>query len=218
MIPSRLLSVAVVLLCFASHTLSTGHAEVVTSTNRTDFILTPQPFPGAWFSGANFLAHSGDISLHVVTTAGNPLTISHRYFDITPVLPGGEYVLDGDENFDVLFSSRQRSFAFDYTDDSVASTFVLDFLDGGTNVGSTSFTTSSFGVANFIGFTSTVPFNRIDVREFDGANNTNEFFQFYTATRATPAVPEIDPAGVGSVMALASGALALLERRRRRSV
>ena len=31
------------------------------------------------------------------------------------------------------------------------------------------------------------------------------------------AVPEIDPAGIGSVMALVSGTFVLLERRRRRS-
>jgi hypothetical protein len=37
----------------------------------------------------------------------------------------------------------------------------------------------------------------------------------YTFVTATAAVPEIDPAGIGSVMALVSGALALLERRKR---
>ncbi len=37
----------------------------------------------------------------------------------------------------------------------------------------------------------------------------------YTFVTAISAVPEIDPAGIGSVMALVSGALALLERRKR---
>jgi hypothetical protein len=37
----------------------------------------------------------------------------------------------------------------------------------------------------------------------------------YTFVTATAAVPEIDPAGIGSVMALVTGALALLERRKR---
>jgi hypothetical protein len=37
----------------------------------------------------------------------------------------------------------------------------------------------------------------------------------YTFVTATAAVPEIDPAGIGSVIALVSGALALLERRKR---
>ncbi|MEI8368529.1 MAG: hypothetical protein WCJ31_08845, partial [Planctomycetia bacterium] len=39
----------------------------------------------------------------------------------------------------------------------------------------------------------------------------------YTFVTAISAVPEIDPAGIGSVIALVSGTLALLERRRRRS-
>jgi formylglycine-generating enzyme required for sulfatase activity len=41
--------------------------------------------------------------------------------------------------------------------------------------------------------------------------------QSYSATLDYSAVPEIDPAGIGSVMALVSGAIALLERRRKRS-
>ena len=39
----------------------------------------------------------------------------------------------------------------------------------------------------------------------------------YTFVTAIAAVPEIDPAGIGSVMALVSGTFVLLERRRRRS-
>jgi hypothetical protein len=35
----------------------------------------------------------------------------------------------------------------------------------------------------------------------------------FGTTQATP-IPEIDPSGVGSVLALVSGALGLLERRR----
>ena len=41
--------------------------------------------------------------------------------------------------------------------------------------------TSSFGTAEFIGFTSTVAFDRVEIREDDGTNNTDEFFQFYSA-------------------------------------
>jgi hypothetical protein len=39
------------------------------------------------------------------------------------------------------------------------------------------------------------------------------FAMSFGTTQATP-IPEIDPSGVGSVLALVSGALGLLERRR----
>ena len=50
-------------------------------------------------------------------------------------------------------------------------------------------------------------------------NGTNEKSSFFSplSVEISPlqAVPEIDPAGMGSVLALVGGALGLLERRRR---
>ncbi|MEM7541767.1 MAG: PEP-CTERM sorting domain-containing protein, partial [Pseudomonadota bacterium] len=63
-----------------------------------------------------------------------------------------------------------------------------------------SFTTSSFGTAEFIGFISSAAFNRVEVRENDGGANSDEFFQFFTAT----AVPE------PTTLALMVGSLGLL--------
>jgi formylglycine-generating enzyme required for sulfatase activity len=51
---------------------------------------------------------------------------------------------------------------------------------------------------------------------YDTVRGSN-FIGFRLASQSYSAVPEIDPAGIGSVMALASGVIALLERRRRRS-
>jgi len=95
---------------------------------------------------------------------------------------GQEYALSGDENFNVSFSSLQNVFAFNYEDDSVASTFTLTFFNGATNVGSSSFVTSSFDTTEFIGFISDAEFDLVQVRENDGGFNSNEYFQFYTAT------------------------------------
>jgi hypothetical protein len=55
-------------------------------------------------------------------------------------------------------------------------------------VGTTSFTSNApFDTVKFVGFSSDVSFDRVQVREDDGTNNNaNEFFQFFTAT----AVPE----------------------------
>jgi hypothetical protein len=78
----------------------------------------------------------------------------------------------------------------DYLDTGINSIFTLTFFDGVTNVGSAAFTTGApFNTVNFVGFISDTAFDRITVRENDGSNNTDEFFQFYSATEAAP-VPE----------------------------
>ena len=118
---------------------------------------------------------------------GDPPTVDHGYQDFTSLMAGNEYVLNGDENFDVQFGVKQSAFAFDYLDDSISSTFTLSFYDDNVLVGQTSFSTDSpFQEVKFIGFISSMPFNMVQFREADGAGNTDEYFQFYTAT----AVPE----------------------------
>lgn len=57
--------------------------------------------------------------------------------------------------------------------------------------------------------------------EFDRETNLNTTYHMFAMSSLVTVVapvPEIDPAGTGSVVALVSGAVALLERRRRRSV
>lgn len=162
---------------------SSVSAAVIISTDASDFHLTSESFPTTAFTNSNIVSVSGNITLDNAdgVGTGGDNTGSHGYSNFTGALTGDEYVLNGDENFNLIFSSQQTAFAMDYVDTSIASTFNLTFFDGASNVGSTSFVTSSFGTAEFIGFTSTVAFDRVEIREDDGTNNTDEFFQFYSA-------------------------------------
>ncbi len=53
-----------------------------------------------------------------------------------------------------------------------------------------------------------------NTRLFFGTQSTSTTFDDLSITGSTP-VPEIDPAGIGSVLALVAGALGVLERRRK---
>lgn len=70
-----------------------------------------------------------------------------------------------------------------------------------------SFSTSSSG--KFHGFLESTP----SISYFT-LSNAYVGLRDFTVQSAPSAVPEIDPAGMGSVLALVAGALGLLERRR----
>lgn len=161
-----------------------ANAIVITSNNQADFNLVAEPFNDVPpFTSSNIVSISGNITLDNANGVGNPATGTHAYTNwVGSSLAGLEYVLNGDENFDVIFSGLQTAFAFTYEDDSIASDFALTFLNSGMNVGTASFTTSMFNTAQFIGFISDASFDKVWVREDDGASNSNEYFQFYTAT------------------------------------
>ena len=171
---------------------SNAVAAIIVSTDPGDFILTPEAFPTVGFTNADIVSTSGNITLDNASGVGNPPTTTHTYTNFNPILPGAEYALSGDENFDVIFSTPQIAFAMDYGDDSIDSIFTLTFFSGVSNVGSTSFTsTSPFDTAKFVGFISDTSFDKIEIRENDGASNTNEFFQFYTAVPEPGALAQL---------------------------
>ncbi|MBK17958.1 MAG: hypothetical protein CMM52_03855 [Rhodospirillaceae bacterium] len=161
---------------------SNASAVVLTSTNTADFNLMFEDFALAPSGVASMTSLSGNLTIDSAIGVGNPAASTGFYGEFAAsALTGNEYIQGGDENFDLTFSSLQNAFAMNYSDFSIASTFTLNFFDGATNVGSTSFVTSTFNTAEFIGFSSTVAFDSVEIREDDGASNTNEFFQFYTA-------------------------------------
>jgi len=176
--------VKVILAAALLMSASSVSAAVIISTDASDFNLTSETFPNTGFTNSNIVSVSGNITLDNAVGVGTGVgdfTGTAAYTNFTGALSGDEYVLNGDENFDLIFSSQQTAFAMDYVDASIASTFNLTFFDGASNVGSTSFVTSSFGTAEFIGFISSVAFDRVEIREDDGTGNSDEFFQFHTA-------------------------------------
>lgn len=160
-----------------------ANAAIITSTDPSDFNLTAVAFPTTAFTTANIVSTDGSVTLDTASGVGSPATTNATYSDFSPLLPGTEYAISGDENFDILFSTLQTAFAMNYADESANSVFTLNFFNDVTNVGSTQFTSiAPFGQAKFIGFSSDLAFNKVTVRENDGTTNSNEYFQFYKAT------------------------------------
>lgn len=187
------------------------NAAVFTSTNQADFDLVSEPFGNTPLgTNNNIVSLSGNITLDNAEGYGAPPTGTHGYTQWgQSTLDGYEYVMSGDENFNVIFSSLQTAFAFTYEDNSVASTFSLTFLNAGNTVGTGSFTTSEFDTEQFIGFISDAAFDEVKVREDDGGSNSDEYFQFYTATAKVP-----EPASV-ILMVLGLAGLGFHHKRKR---
>jgi len=115
---------------------------------------------------------------------------------------GGNIVLQGKSN------SEQNYIL--HTIDGLSHTYTIE-LDPATKAGQVRYDSASwvpFAFTNVSGFA----LNYLSVAEFTGSSTKLANFQISDASAA--AVPEIDPAGLGSVLAILGGVLGLVERRR----
>ena len=197
------------ILISAAFSSTVAQAGIIQSTNQAEFNLTPEAFTTTTsFTFGNLTSVSTDLTLDAASGVGpsGAETSSHAYQNFTGLLSGSEYVLNGDENFDILFSSPASAFAMDYVDTSANSSFTLTFYNGASNIGTSVLNPNIFNTASFVGFISDTDFDKVTVRE-SSATNSDEFFQFYTAT------PVLEPATAG-LLTLGLGGLFGLRRRR----
>jgi hypothetical protein len=115
---------------------------------------------------------------------------------------GGDIVLQGKSNSDQNYVL--------HTIDGLSHTYTIE-LDPATKSGQVRYDSASwvsFAFTNVSGFA----LNYLSVADFSGSSMTLANFQISDASASS--VPEIDPAGLGSVLALLGGVLGLVERRR----
>jgi len=121
----KLLKVLTVL--FFGLGVSNASAVIITSTDTADFALTQENFAdlsAGLFQTVNLVSFSGNLQVDNLT---GTLDQSHKFTEVEPLLAGVEYLKNGDENFDLIFSSQQNAFAMNYVDQGGTSTFNLDF-------------------------------------------------------------------------------------------
>ena len=126
--------------------------------------------------------------------------------DWAPVIPGNDVAIDGIENINVELASSVFSFGFDFQEPSIGrdipngiiigscfvpvctdSTFEVTLLDNSTFVGSFMFNAPD-DVLSFIGVSSDLAFNRVEIRDLTATIDDEYFGEFYTAAFPIPVV------------------------------
>jgi len=192
---------------------------VVTGALATSAEATPVAINVSSFSGVNGGVAAGSFTTinNFPTTGGGSLFLTNLYLGLLtgPQMFNGGFLAAGGSvatpvNFaaDTLIDATAGGGAFK---DDVSGIFK-----------SGNFESPDFGPNSFLGFKDAL--GRYGYIETTWNSTTNEFQIFSAAYESdvgvgirTPggaAVPEIDPAGMGSVLALVTGALGLIERRR----
>jgi hypothetical protein len=174
---------------------------------------------GYYYSGGSFIGSfssytSGSVTFTAVGSSG-------LYFgDFTTHLPGGEISMNSVESVDLAFAAPVMAFGFDFVEPAlephggtptpfVDSTFTVTLRQGNTTVGSFTFNAPNDQAA-FVGATSTLAFNNVQIRETVGAAEDEYYGQFYTS--ATLPVPE--PAGWALWLAGAAAGAVVTRRQR----
>ena len=211
----------------------TGYTAAPTSLNGQAGVPVPLGFTGSWATPDSTTVVSGVLTTGAgetgrsyrpfgtsVTTATGTLSISFdavipAFFSGIELAPqansdmdsirvattsGGDIVLQGK-------SASEENYVL-HTMDGLSHTYTIE-LDLATKSGQVRYDSASwvsFAFTNVSGFA----LNYLSVADFTGSSMTLDNFQISDAS----AVPEIDPAGLGSVLALLGGVLGLVERRR----
>lgn len=163
---------------------------------------------------------SADGITFTATAGGSTL---NNALDFSTLIPGApDLAFNGVESMDVTSVQPLTAFGFDFHEPSestppgpsfpdtcnsicVDSTFTVTLFDGVSNVGAFSFNRPDDSL-EFVGFISTLPFDRIQMVETVGTAD-NEFFGNFLYTRTVPT-----PA---TTLLLGAGLLGLALRRRR---
>lgn len=176
---------------------------------------------------ADFIADTGatDATGPFSSSSGTPVTRGSLTFTNAPgstgfignfnsLMPGNEYIISGLESFNVDISGSVFSMGFDFVEPTsnsagggsyngsgafIHSEFAVSLFSGSALVGSFNYM-RPFNSLEFVGFWSTVGFDRIEVREIVGGNG-NEFFNaFITGTTAhVPAPGALLLLGIGLI-------------------
>ena len=120
------------------------------------------------------------------------------YADWTPITPGHDIAINGNEHINADLASSVFALGFDFVEIAsgpvleggvpVDSTFGVTLKNSGATVGTFSFNAPDDTLA-FVGVSSDLAFDRVEIRELT-ASDVDEFFgEFFTAT-APASVPE----------------------------
>ena len=160
-------------------------------------------------------------NLTFTSVAPNTLNLSGT--DWTTRLPGSnELAINGIEHLNVDIATSVDSFGFDFVEPEfdpfsapfVDSTFEVTLFNAGTNIGSFEFNAPN-DMAAFVGVSSDMLFDRVEIREIVGAGGNEFYGAFYAGLDSVPdptSVPE--PSSLLGLLAFSAfSARSLLKRK-----
>lgn len=171
-------------------------AAVITYTDRSLFMGITNAVSATGGALPNRPLTASDITRGTITFRHGPSTNNHGFVNFNSVMPGREYAISGPENFRMSLSSPVTAFGMDIVEptcfgcagsgingpfvNSRFRFFIQDIANGLGTLATVDFSPPNNTLA-FFGFTSTLAFDRIVVREISGASE-NEFFNNFVSS------------------------------------